>query len=655
MTTPLSSTISRTVDPYAPSVARSTPRKIISSAQRTKTNRREGLINAHANSPSFRREIKFEIKDEKKSEKLSRKSEKNEEEKSSNNKKNLPPDYQSTSSDDESSIVSDPESSDDDLDDLMPIVAREKIEKHIIQPSTHTKKADFKRQEEKETDAIKEARIRKYAMDFVSGGILQFLSFGVGGVATIATGNPWAFPVVSAVMHELLGEKVMQITRSSTLVIPETQQYLAIQRQLGHALGDLFVACANKDISKKFEIKVNNKTEKVTASEALKHMGFTGAAKACGKNFLVRGLPFAWFCLLYGLRDWQILDQHGGYFSGNATTWCQTHTPQSNCTNLEQLPSNIDPTTLKMGINLLVGALAGAATALSGQLVASALPNVTEKPNFSTDYYTKKVAYLESLKEDVKDYIDTLNPNKFKFQDDYEKKLEAAWDLDRSIVKELKYAKKKSSTWTTYIAEVDLATQKKRDSTMVTPEFGGKRIDMVMSITGKILSLLVYSYIIQRFVPQNPNNSDQEKLLGQILIPLTLIFIGGFAFRDDLRIIPQTIYGAGKGIVRAFKSSGRRSNEHDDSPKAENDTVVNMEGAVEDEQSDEAENEPYLSNGNTHPDGTPIYNDDKKITGRGEGFGRRNLQQEQETSSDDEGIGVGDLTSQNDSDEDSIV
>ena len=107
--------------------------------------------------------------------------------------------------------------------------------------------------------------------------------------------------------------------------------------------------------------------------------------------------------------------------------------------------------------------------------------------------------------------------------------------------------------------------------------------------------------------------------------------------------------------MRAFKSSGRRSNEHDDSPKAENDTVVNMEGAVEDEQSDEAENEPYLSNGNTHPDRTPIYNDDKKITGRGEGFGRRNLQQEQETSSDDEGIGVGDLTSQHDSDEDSIV
>ena len=202
----------------------------------------------------------------------------------------------------------------------------------------------------------------------------------------------------------------------------------------------------------------------------------------------------------------------------------------------------------------------------------------------------------------------------------------------------MKYAKKKSSTWTTYIAEVDLATQKKRDSTMVTPEFGGKRIDMVMSITGKILSLLVYSYIIQRFVPQNPNNSDQEKLLGQILIPLTLIFIGGFAFRDDMRLVPQVTYGAGKGIVRACKGSAKHVSEDDHSTQAENDTVVNVDDALQkvshsdgdgaDEKGDD--NEPYLSDGNTNPDGTPVVEEK-----------RRGKQDH--------------LTSQHDSDEDSIV
>ena len=117
--------------------------------------------------------------------------------------------------------------------------------------------------------------------------------------------------------------------------------------------------------------------------------------------------------------------------------------------------------------------LAGAATSLTGQLIASRMAGAVEKPNFSTDCFVKKVAYLESLKLDIKTYIDNLIPDPW----NYETKLSAAIDLEKSIDKEMSYAKKKSSLWTTYQAEVDLATQKKRDTTMVTPEFGSKRID----------------------------------------------------------------------------------------------------------------------------------------------------------------------------------
>ncbi len=67
----------------------------------------------------------------------------------------------------------------------MPTERREKIENNLIQPWTRVKKADFERQEEKETAAVREARIRKYAMDFVAGGLLQLTSFGIGGFATI--------------------------------------------------------------------------------------------------------------------------------------------------------------------------------------------------------------------------------------------------------------------------------------------------------------------------------------------------------------------------------------------------------------------------------------------------------------------------------------
>ena len=587
-----------------------TPRKKLSADDKTLTTRKRRLLDAHASSPQFKvkpKNISKSSQVDTDSQKTSGKSEKNKSLKNSSNSKHSDiKGSDESSSDDESSIVSEADSSDDDFEDLMQAKLREKIENQLIQPSTRVKREDCKRQEQKERTAVEDARICKYSMDSVAGGLLQLTSFGVGGFATVATGNPLLFPVVVPLMNELLGEKIAQLTRTSTIGIPETQQWFAIQRQLGHALGDLFVRCANKDPSKKFDIKVNDEIKKVTAWKALKHMGFGGIANAWGKNFMVRGLPFAWFSLLYAIRDWQLYDDHGGLFSANATTWCHTHTPNANCTNIEQLPSNINPVALRTGIVFLVGMLAGASTSLTGQLIASRMASAIEKPNFSTDYYVKKMAYLESLKLDIKTYIDNLHPKSW----DYVTKLSAAIDLEKSIDKDMSTAKKKSSLWTTYQAEVDLATQKKRDTTMVTPEFGSKRADTIVSMIGKMLSLLVYIGLTVYFSDKNSNNSDQDKLLSQILIPLSLIFIAGYAFRDDLRLIPELIYGAGKGIVRACKGSAKHASGNDHSTHAENDQVVDMQGTLNDVSDSEEEKEPYLSNGLTNPDGTPVQEKD---------------------------------------------
>jgi len=506
-----------------------TPRRKLSQDDKTLTTRKTRLLQAHASSPQFKvnpKNNKNSSQVDTESQKTSGTSEKNNNLKNSSNSKHSDiKGSDENSSDDEDSIVSEADSSDDDLEDLMPTERREKIENNLIQPWTRVKKADFERQEEKETAAVREARIRKYAMDFVAGSLLQLTSFGIGGFATIGTGNPGLFPVVVPFMNELLSEKIAQLTRTSTIGIPETQQWFAIQRQLGHALGDLFVSCANKDPSKKFDIKVNGEIKKVTAAEALKHMGLVGGFKAWGKNFLVRGLPFAWFTALYAVRDWQLYDAHGGYFSGNATKWCHSYTPNANCTNVEQPTGAIDPVILRTGIVFLVGMLAGAATSLTGQLIASQIDGAVEKPNFSTDYYIKKMSYLESLKLDIKTYIDNLSPKSY----DYVNKLSAAIDLENSIDKEMSYAKKKSSLWTTYQAEFDLATQKKRDTTMVTPEFGSKRIDTGMAFIGKMLSLILYVGIIQRFSPQSPHTNELDRQLSLILPPLMLIFIAGYA------------------------------------------------------------------------------------------------------------------------------
>jgi len=575
-----------------------TPRRKLSPNEKTLTTRRNRMIDAHASSLKFKNNPKNNIDSSPmgtESQKTFGTSEKNKSLKNSSNSKHSDnKGIDENSPDEESSIVVEvnSDSSDDDLEDLMPTKLREAIENQVIQPSTRSKRADFERQEEKETAAVKEARKRKYTMDFAAGGLLQLTSFGIGGYATIGTGKPWVFHFLVPIMNELIGEKIAQLTRTSTIVIPETQQWFAIQRQLGYALGDLFVACANKERKKKFEIKVNGEIKKVTAARALKHMGLSGVAKAWARNFAVRGLPFAWFSLLYAVRDWQLNDAHGGLFSANATKWCLSHTPNANCTNVEQLPSGIDPLALRTSIVFGVGMLAGAATSLTGQLIASQMTGAVEKPNFSTDYYVKKMAYLENLKLDIKTFVDNLKPT----SKEYNTKLSAAFDLEKSIDKEMSYARKKSSLWTTYQAEFDLATQKKRDSTMVTPEFGSKRVDTIITMVGKMLSLLTYVGFLY---------ANLEKPLGQILIPLALIFIAGYAFRDDLRLIPELIYGAGKGIVRALKPSTRDTRENENFSEKVNDKVVDVQGAFNEDSGSEESNEPYLSNGHTNPDGTP--------------------------------------------------
>jgi hypothetical protein len=203
----MSTSISPPIDTSNPSTVQGifttsteTPRKKLSRDDKTLTTRRKRLLDAHASSPQFKVNPKNNINSSQvdtDSQKTSGKSEKNKSLKnSSNSKLSDIKGSDESPSDDEDSIVGYSDSSDDDLEDLMPKERREKIENQLIQPSTRVKRTDYERQEQKEKAAVQEKRIRKYAMDFVAGGLLQFTSFGIGGFATIGTGNPGLFPVV---------------------------------------------------------------------------------------------------------------------------------------------------------------------------------------------------------------------------------------------------------------------------------------------------------------------------------------------------------------------------------------------------------------------------------------------------------------------------
>lgn len=461
---------------------------------------------------------------------------------------------ESDSSSGSSSIIdsSDSETSSDE-EQTLPDDRKKFIEELVSKASTNIKKNDMERQGEKEKSAVQNARVKKYVKDFISGIPTQALSFGVAGATTISTGIPWAFPIVAGILNEVLAEKIGMLLRDSTYVVPETKKWLEIQRQLGRALGDIVASCKNADnaqTKKKFSIIINGKKQPATAAEALRATGVYEIFASFSKNLLVRGLPFTWFAAIYIARDWTVHNTFSNYFHPNVSASCG---PDSNldsfCNTSSTENSFVHPQELATAITYLGGMLAGGLTAMTSQLIASCMAGSEEKINFSTEYYVKKVLYLESLRKDIKNYIDDLSPE----SDGYEENLMSAIELEKLANKELDYAKGKASLWTTYFAELNLATQKKRDATMISPEFGSKRIDMGLSILGKTLSLLTYAGLASRF-GMNSDASTDEKTQGLYALPLALIY-AGYMWRDEARLVGQIPLDFVKGCIRGCKGA----------------------------------------------------------------------------------------------------
>lgn len=470
--------------------------------------------------------------------------------------------------DDSSSDVS--ESGMDDIPERPDFTAAEKrlrmtdevvkaLMDRVIGNTSRIKHQTMREIAEREDQAIKTECLRKYAGDFLAGAVTQGLSFAPAGAVSTLAGNPWLFAVIAPILSDCLAERMGQLARGSTISIPETQQWLQIQRQVGRALGDVIASYCGKTPKKKFSVTVNGETRPATASEALKACGPAKALNAFGRNFLVRGLPFLWFSAIYTARDFGLLALEKAMAGSSgaahlAPTDLINQTMPADLTNitasLNHTPNAlgpIDPQALRWAVVIIAGLLAGGMTALTSQLIASMMPGNKEATNYSTEYYAARTDYLQSLKADIKTTLSQLNPH----AKQYRTQVQQLHDLETWANEELTYAERRSSRWTALQAEFARATEKHRDKTNVATEIGGNRVDFAFSMLGKFMSLLTYAYCVSRFSGQGNGTSEQDKVLGAVLVPLSLIILGGYAFRDEMRLVGRVPYGLFKGVARA--------------------------------------------------------------------------------------------------------
>jgi hypothetical protein len=472
----------------------------------------------------------------------------------------------------------------------------------------------WEKAKKREDAQAKGCRIEKYLLDFAAGSANQLTSFAVGGAAVAFSGNPWLFPVVATAASDLIGERLAQLIRRSTIVTNGTRQYFENHRLLARGLGDLISGCCEPHPKAKFDVITgkdaagNPVKQKMTASEALRHTGCANGLSAWGTNLLVRGLPFLWFSGIYIGRDYYINDHCSDFFYPSATNATMSDSINLTSHGSDGCPiQGLDPVALRWGMILLGGMLAGGVTSVTSQLIASCLPG-DERTNYGAETWKLQSRYLEAARTDTKQFLDNLVVKEFvkklDMDDDQIADLaKAAETLKRIQEKELSVARKKSSTWTTFQAELDLATQKHRDETMITPEFGGKRLDLFLSMLGKFLSLLAYAYMLSSHDVRKATD-EREKLEAVMLINFSLILMG-YVWRDDLRLVGQLPYGAVKGAIRGARACTQKPS----------DDITTSTGLLHSQ--DEKEDGPR-SNDRHQIDGTNDRENEKELENDGE-------------------------------------
>lgn len=526
---------------------------------------------------------------------------------------------------DSESLVEDGSESDDEYGNLrhprMAPATRAALEELIFAGKDHTTlhcKRRWEAVRAEEDQYVKDHRAWKYTHDFAAGAVNQFSSFGLGAIAANTSGIPWLFPVVSAVLSDLLGDRLAQLIRRSTIIPTASREHFENHRRIARAFGDLIADCRGKQAKNRFWVETTdaqgNKTKvKMTAAAALAHTGWQHGLGAFAQNLMVRGLPFMWFAYIYWLRDWYINDNCKPVFFPNASEARHDFSGITNSTAIGFCPDpqQVNGTAMRWALQIFGGMMAGGTTMLTNQLVSSLFRDRDERTTYSTRTWKLQADYLASARTDTKEFLDGISSGRFDeelgrdgmLKERKQDLVKSVHVLDRLQAKELSLAEKKSSLWTTYRGELDQITQKHREETEITPEFAGRRLDTALSMFGKMLSLLVYAGMLSHYSSRQDADHD-DKLAQIVMLPLYLIVLGGYMWRDDFRLVGHVPYGIIKGCFRACREDHETEPEssdvvvgnpayegHDDDNPAESDRSVGNDSAQDDDRNDDEDSE----------------------------------------------------------------
>lgn len=389
----------------------------------------------------------------------------------------------------------------------------------VMSPATIRARAAYFK-ELGEFEAAVRAGSAKHAWNLAAGGAGNAIAFGIGGIVSTATGNPWLGLPVNTLLWTFV-EPLVSMLRATTCTNPYLDLYMVRQRLQARAAREALDGTAGLERNRKFAWTNadSGKTEWLNAADWLSRTSWLTLWS--GKH-LTDDVPCYLYTLAYG-----------------ATNSLPEFAPAA-------LFGSVDTARwMRMGFRTGAGVLTGAALQECVQLLRASQLDKTggrETVTKTTALWQKEAAVVRLVLDDIdarRNAADLTPQQKQGYA-----------MLHRSFTLWQRKAVAKSAMLSSIGYEWSAMLQPKREAIGIDPEVPGKRLYTAASFIGKGLSQLPGLATAQMAAEVVKSPVAWMRWVGYVVPPFAMIGAAGFIARRELEVLAHTMLSAAHGVAR---------------------------------------------------------------------------------------------------------
>lgn len=390
---------------------------------------------------------------------------------------------------------------------------------HVMSPATVRARSAYL-QNLKNFEATVKAGYAKHGWNLAAGGVGNLVSFGIGGVISALTANPWIGLAVNTTLWTF-AEPLVSMMRATTFTNPYLDLYMVRQRLQARAVREALEGTSGLDRNCKFAWPNpdSNDIEWLNAADWLARSSWL--TLWAGKH-LTDDVPCHVYSVVYSITNClPEFTYRDLYDAGSQGKWTRT------------------------GIRTVAGMAAGAALQECVQLLRAWQAEQTggkEVVTKTTALWKEEAAVIAMVLNDIDTRCGVPGLA--------EEKKQAYAMLKDSFSLSQQKALAKSMVLSSILYEWRAMLQSKREAVGIDPEVPGKTLYTAASFIGKGLAQLPGIGAAQLGALAVKSPTPWIRWAGYLVPPFALIGAAGFVVRRELEVIAHAMLGAVHGLGR---------------------------------------------------------------------------------------------------------